>query len=392
MIIPIGTDNPLRRQPLANYALIIANVAFFLATYHPHLVGYNQEEVLRPSAMPFMLVPALPQLHQFITYAFLHGGWMHIIGNMLFLYIFGNNVNDRLGHVGYLLLYLGGAVFSAVGHALTANAPVLGASGAVAAVTGAYMVLFPKTYVHILYVIFFVGTMEIPALYFILFKLVIWDNVIEPKLGGPANVAHTAHLAGYAFGVGIPLAMLALKLLPHSPYDLWAFVKRWRRKQQYNQMVDQGFDPFGTGPMSRKKVDVKVFDPSEQEAQTDEIAKLRAEIAGAVNASDLTTAARTYLDLLRMDPQQVLPQQQQLDVANKLMHDNYHAAAATAYEIFLQHYPRYPFVEQVRLMLGLLYSRYLNKKDLARGHLEAAIGRLTDPGQRQMCQDELNHL
>ena len=97
----------------------------------------------------FFLDPRMPQLYQFVSYAFLHGGWMHLIGNMLFLYIFGNNVNDKLGNVGYFLLYLGGAIFSGLGHALFSNSPVLGASGAVAAVTGAYMVLFPKTYVHV---------------------------------------------------------------------------------------------------------------------------------------------------------------------------------------------------------------------------------------------------
>ncbi len=93
-----------------------------------------------------------------------------------------------------------------------------------------------------------------------------------------------------------------------------------------------------------------------------------------------------------MDSDQVLPQQQQLDIANKLMHTGRHTEAARAYEVFLNHYQRYAFIEQVELMLGLLYSRYLDRKDLARTHLQKALEKLNDPGQKQMCQDELSQL
>ena len=254
MLIPIGTDNPLRRRPLMNYLLIAANVAIFLLTYHPHAIGYNQMAVLRDSAAGYKLFPADPALYQFITYAFLHGGWMHLIGNMLFLYIFGANVNDKLGNVGYLFLYLGGAVFSGLGHTFTSSAPVLGASGAVATITGAYMVLFPKTYIHVLYVIFFIGSTEIPAIYFILLKLIVWDNIVGPNLGASGNIAYTAHLAGYAFGIAIPLALLALKLLPHSHFDLWALLKRRHRRQQFRSAVNAGYDPFGPAAKLRKKL------------------------------------------------------------------------------------------------------------------------------------------
>jgi len=102
---------------------------------------------------------------------------MHVIGNMFFLYLFGNNVNDKLGNIGYLCLYLGGSVFAGIGHAMLHSNPVLGASGAVAAVTGAYLVLFPRTLITVIYWFFFIGTMELPALYFIVFKLIVWDTM-----------------------------------------------------------------------------------------------------------------------------------------------------------------------------------------------------------------------
>jgi membrane associated rhomboid family serine protease len=84
-----------------------------------------------------MLTPIRPYLWQFVSYAFLHGSIMHIVGNMFFLYLFGNNVNDKLGGISYLCLYLGGSVFAGIGHTILHTNPVLGASGAVAAGTGA---------------------------------------------------------------------------------------------------------------------------------------------------------------------------------------------------------------------------------------------------------------
>ena len=90
-----------------------------------------------------VLNPLDPSLPTFITYSLLHENLMHLASNMLFLYIFGNNVNDKMGHLAYLGFYLSGAVFAGVGYAATSTQPVLGASGAVSAVTGAYLVLFP---------------------------------------------------------------------------------------------------------------------------------------------------------------------------------------------------------------------------------------------------------
>ena len=155
-MLPIRTSIRPIRTPYMNYSLIVANVVIFFLTYGANgLTSWSQA---------FMLTPARPALWQFVSYAFLHGSFMHIFGNMYFLYIFGNNINDRLGNLGYLIFYLGGAIFSAIGHILAANVfgggsvavPVLGASGAVAAVTGAYLVLFPQTLITIIYWFIFI--------------------------------------------------------------------------------------------------------------------------------------------------------------------------------------------------------------------------------------------
>src|SRR4030043_1807421 len=132
MLLPIRTNVRLWRTPYMNYAIIPANVIIFILMYA------GGENTLNRWANTYMLTPAYPFLWQFITYAFLHGSIGHIFGNMYFLYMFGNNVNDRLGHLGYLCFYLAGAVFSAAGHILIAPlygpdvaTPVLGASGAI---------------------------------------------------------------------------------------------------------------------------------------------------------------------------------------------------------------------------------------------------------------------
>jgi membrane associated rhomboid family serine protease len=338
-----------------------------------------------------MLTPVRPHLWQFVSYAFLHSSILHIFGNMYFLYLFGNNVNDKLGHVNYLCLYFGGAVFAGVGHVFLHINPVLGASGAVAAVTGAYLVLFPQTLITVLYWFLIIGTMELSALYFIAFKLIVWDNIVEPRFS-PAAIAYGAHLAGYAFGIASMLIMLAAGLISSSRFDLWAMIKRWNQRRRYREVVSNGYDPF-TGWTTTKQIKVKeVKNTAAQQQQKEQIRQLRDEIAGRLQRHNLHAAAEVYLELTELDNEQLLPRQQLLDIANQLASEGKHAESAQAYEKFLTHYSNYEYVEQVELMAGILYSRYLHKAKLAIKHLQAAAQKLSDPGQLKMCNDELAKL
>jgi len=391
-ILPIRTNIRFYRTPYANYALIMVNVVIFLLSYGPHYTrigGNHIEEPLRLWAEQFMLTPQHPHLWQFISYAFLHGGFLHIIGNMFFLYLFGNNVNDKLGNVGYLCFYLAGAVFSGIGHTLLNSAPAIGASGAVAAVTGAYLVLFPQTLITILYWFFFIGTMEVPALYFIGLKMIILDNMIARYT---PNVAYDAHLSGYAFGILAILAMLATKLISGSSLDLWAMIDRWNRRRQYRDVVTGGYDPF-TGQTKGRYVKAReVKKTPAQKAKEEKIAWLRSEISDSIAAGNLGGAADLYLELEKIDAEQILPRQQLLDISNQLMTAGKWAESARSYEKFLSHYRNYEYAEQVQLMLGILYSRYLGRNDTAVKYLQAARNRLTDPGQKKMCEEELKRL
>jgi membrane associated rhomboid family serine protease len=335
-----------------------------------------------------MLTPVHPHLWQFVSYAFLHGSLMHIIGNMFFLYLFGNNVNDRLGHLGYLCLYLAGAVFSAVGHTLISLNPVLGASGAVAAVTGAYLVLFPQTLITVVYWFFFIGTMDLPAFYFIGFKLIFWDNVLERRI---PNVAYEAHLAGYAFGIAAMLILLATGLLTTTGFDLWSMIKQWNRRRRYRDVVSASYDPF-TGRTPTKQIKAKDVTKPIDKQKMQKIEQLRSDIAGRMAQRNRSAAAEKYLELIALDSAQILPRQYLLDIANRLASESRHADAAKAYEQFLAHYDKYEYIEQVQLMLGLLYSRYLDQPSRAKKYLTAAAEKLSDPGQLKMCRDELEKL
>lgn len=385
-MLPIYTSISPQRTPYANYILIASNIVIFMLSYWPHRIG-PYVEPLRTWAQAFMLIPDHPYIWQFVSYAFLHGSLMHILGNMYFLYIFGNNVNDKLGNIGYFCFYLGGAVFSGLGHAALHNSPVLGASGAVAAVTGAYLILFPQTLITVLYFFIFIGTFEMKAMYFIAFKLIFWDNILQKHVS-QASIAFDAHLAGYAFGAVVVMGLLAVKLIDSGYGDMWGMLRQWNRRRQFRDTVsDTAFDPWG-----RKPVSAKGSSATANEAKTNQILELRGQISQAMNQHNTSDATRLYETLLGIDPHQVLPRQLQLDIANQLMADGKWDLSAKAYELFLASNSTYEYREQVYLMLGLLYGRYLDQTPRALDYLSRAKDRLSDAGQKSLCIQEIQRL
>lgn len=388
-MIPIKTSIQPSRTPYANYLLIAANIIIFFLTYSPHIDPVTRNpEVLKTWAEQFMLIPLRPNLWQFVSYAFLHGGLMHIGGNMFFLYLFGSSVNDKLGSVGYLCFYLAGAVFSGIGHTMMTQSPVLGASGAVAAVTGAYLVLFPQTVITVVYWVFFIGTMDLPAIYFIAIKMIILDNVI---IRYTPNVAYDAHLSGYAFGILASIGLLATGLTKSTGFDLWSMLKQWNRRRVYRDSIASGYDPY-TG-LRTKPVKIKEVEKNPAQQQNEKkILELRCDIADRIGQRNLASAADLYLQLMDVDNRQILPHKYLLDIANELAGSGRHSEAAIAYEQILNHYQHYQYNEQVELMLGIIYSRYLNNPQLAVKYLENAQQKLSDQAQLQMCRQELQKL
>jgi membrane associated rhomboid family serine protease len=369
MFLPLRTDVPFRRTPWMNWAIILATVVAHLAR-----LRFPQMQSL------FELDPGAPRLICYITYAFLHGGIGHLASNMLFLYIFGNNVNDRMGHLGYLGFYLGGGVIAGVAHVLAEQTPVIGASGAVFAVTGAFMILFPRAHVTVIYFMVLIGVAEIASMWFVLIYLAL--NLLAQfshLLGTPSNVANVAHLGGAMYGMGVCMLMLAVRLLPRDQWDVIALLDRWNRRRQYRDLVASGYNPFGYIAPAK----------TAPNPLSDRIQDLRASIAEAMSHGDLTEATKRFMELRAIDPAQVLSRQNQLDMANHLFEQQHHAAAADAYEAFLRTYPKADRLEHVQLMLGLLYSRYLNRPDKAATYLNAALQRLHNDREVELAKSEL---
>src|SRR5574338_426531 len=196
-MIPIGDDNVRGAgPPLVNYALIVINVLVFLfeSSLNPNaLQAFFNQWAVQPAE-----ILSGQQLITLITSMFLHGGWLHLIGNMVFLAVFGDNIEAVLGHIGYLIFYLAGGLAASAAHILfTADSmiPSLGASGAIAAVMGAYIVMFPRSRVNAL--IFFGFFMRVTRVSALLF-LGIW--FVTQLFSGVAGLgAQTAQTSGVAF-------------------------------------------------------------------------------------------------------------------------------------------------------------------------------------------------
>lgn len=388
MIFPIRTDSPLHATPYMNWAIIAANVAAFVV-----------QQVSSTVDARFALYPHDPWLPAFVSYAFLHGNAMHIIGNMLFLYIFGNNVNDKMGHVGYLAFYLAGAVFAGVGFVAlsSGHAPVVGASGAVAAVTGAYLVLFPRASVTVFYMIFFIGFFELQSFWFVILFFV--KDLVGMSGNPMGGIAYSAHVFGTVFGFLLCFALLGAQLLPRDQFDVLALVRQWNRRRAYRDLVSQGYNPFDYGAAANTAAASRgggffrrgggAAGPSAPDPVALRTAQLRGEISEAVARHDMDTAAAKFLELRAADPRQVLSRQAQLDVANHLAGQQRYAQAAEAYEQFLVSYPKYEQTEQVLLMLGIIYARYLAQYAKARQHLQAALPRLFGDREVELARAEL---
>ena len=218
-MLPLKDNVPTRTFPYVTVALIAVNVAVWLWEVVGGVndgvtrYGYYPCTVEGPCVQPASLVPHLPWYESVFSSMFLHGGWLHIAGNMLFLWIFGNNVEDSLGHLRFLGWYLvAGIAATAAQTAVTlafandagASIPNIGASGAIAGVLGAYFVLLPRASVLTAFIIvFFVFLREIPAVWFlgvwIVFQL--YDGgfeLLHPQNGG--GTAFFAHIGGFVFG------------------------------------------------------------------------------------------------------------------------------------------------------------------------------------------------
>ena len=208
-MFPISDVIPSRTVPFVTVALIVANSLVFL--YMLTLSGVMREGFVSAYAV----VPAWFSVPTLFTSQFLHAGWMHIIGNMLYLWIFGDNVEDRLGHFRYLVFYLGAGAVAAILQVLInpfSSVPMLGASGAIAGVMGAYFVLYPQSRVlTAIFIVIFFDVVEIPAVFFLgiwfLMQLLSGVGSLGVSNAAAGGTAFWAHVGGFAMGVAVGLIL-----------------------------------------------------------------------------------------------------------------------------------------------------------------------------------------
>ncbi len=220
-MIPLRDAHPTRRTPVVTIGLIIANVVVF--AWELGLLTSGGLDALDAFIYQWGLVPAQLTLDartgslvgldtlDLVTSQFLHGGFLHLLTNMLFLWIFGNNVEDRLGRVGFLAFYLAGGVVAGLAQVWTdpqSTVPMVGASGAIAATLGAYLILFPRARVtSLVFLGFFYQLIDVPAVIVLAFWFVLQLIDGLASLGADVDIAFFAHIGGFLFGVAVALVV-----------------------------------------------------------------------------------------------------------------------------------------------------------------------------------------
>jgi membrane associated rhomboid family serine protease len=209
-MFPIRDTQPSYSKPVVTILLIVVNVLVFLFEFS--LDDYTRNALIAQ----FGLIPDRFAVANIFTSMFLHGGWLHVLGNMWFLWIFGDNVEDILGHGKYLLFYLVCGAAAAMAQVLmdpSSRVPMIGASGAIAGVMGAYLVKFPRArIVNLIFIFFFVTTIDVPAWVMLIYWFGInlfggYGAIAASQYTQGGGVAYLAHVGGFAAGIGLVYLM-----------------------------------------------------------------------------------------------------------------------------------------------------------------------------------------
>ncbi|MDQ3717673.1 MAG: rhomboid family intramembrane serine protease [Thermoproteota archaeon] len=227
-MFPIHDDTErMHGRPYLNYGMIAINVIVFI--WEASVTSFfsdpsaTEDLFMTYGAVPSKIVNDFPSsAPTIITSMFMHGGIAHIIGNMVFLFVFGDNIEDRYGRIKYILIYLGWGAAAALAHSFYAvstgqgEIPAVGASGAISGVLGAYLVMYPRANILTIIAVFFIYTVRIPVLIYIPFWFImqlIFALIGQLGPSGEAGVAYLAHIGGFVAGA---LTGLAWKALPNS--------------------------------------------------------------------------------------------------------------------------------------------------------------------------------
>jgi membrane associated rhomboid family serine protease len=367
MFLPIGDEPNPRGVPVVNYALILANVAVYLLVslplssqtpdpQDPTLAAYIRaisDVVQDPAALRALearvtqydlLVwrwgyrPPDPSLLTAFTSMFLHAGFMHLAGNMLFLWIYGDNVEARLGPLGYLVSYLGTGLVAVAGHHLLSRGsplPTVGASGAISGALGFYFLFFPRNRVRVLLAFFpfYLNVVHLPARWVLGFYLVV-DNILPYLVRSGGGVAHGAHIGGFVGGLA-----LAAWCRARGPGGPWCGV----------EAPEAGIDDEGTPPDTAGEA-----------------------ITRWVRTGEMSRAASAYLRLLREGHQGVPDPAVAVLLGDWLASQGGARAALSVYGSALRNGAGGEVLARARLGAGLVMLDQLHQPALAFQDLEAA--------------------
>lgn len=396
MLIPLRTDRHLRRRPVITEGLLLVNLLVYLTG----LAGaYANWFDIRAFIDAGSFKPHDFRAWQLITYQFLHDPtsiW-HLAFNMLFLWVFGTAVEDRIGRIGFLGFYLIGGAVAGLAHAQVTSAPVIGASGSIAAVTGGFLALFPRSTIRVLFIFFIIGIYHIPSLWFIGFYFVVdvLRQTGELLGGGQDRVAYMAHIAGYIYGFVLAFTLLGLRIIKREDMDIFYMFSQSRRRAAFRELNRSTHGAAWEAPAAPSANQYEQQQSITERPLTEterQVAAKRTRINELVAQHKLAEAAAMYRDLMRIDARAAFSESRQLDLANQLYAEGHHADAARAYELFIESYPGSGSIHEVRLALGTLYARRLGKPDRARELLDQAKARLADQRQIALAETLLGEL
>ncbi|HMN97401.1 MAG TPA: rhomboid family intramembrane serine protease [Phycisphaerales bacterium] len=466
MFVPLRTEVDVRRPSVVVPMLVLINALVFIV-----LVGGDKAGLLKGNAIYDALALGRDRLSWWrpFTYQFLHdpASIWHVLFNMVFLVAFGTAVEARLGRLGMLAFYLIGGAVAGLAHVLSSPAPVIGASGAVAAVTGAYLAFFPRSRVVVFGLFPVLGVFSISAIWVIAIYFGIdVASQLSAWLGQEGRrVAYMAHIAGYVYGFGVAFLLLACGIVARRDVDVFFLFRQWRRRAEmrgaskygatWHHQRGSALDSPPEG--ARDGAPNRAANGAQSPAETDgsrhrgdavdtaasgaarsggvaDVASavsagraegrspgsspreprgpggsgategapdgparaaqhaLRAQLRERFSRRDIAGAASIYRELLRLDPEVLLVEGEQLDIANQLLSEGRESDAARAYELYLQANPRTHRGDDVRLLLASVYARRLGDSARARPLLESLRVRLRDPDRLAFAERLLSEL
>ncbi len=312
------------------------------------------------------------------TYQFAHADIMHLLGNIIFLWVFGPALEEKLGHAGFTILYLLGGAAAVLLNSLVTDSPVIGASGSIAVIAGAFVVLYPLIEIRVMLLLFF-RTFSISARWFLVF-CVLKDIFLHG-----AQTAWMVHLAGYGIGFVVGCLLLVTKLVPRDQFDVLALINRMRRRVAFRAAITVGEMSADQRVYKTLTKPFRKSGPDPAIEMNEKAAVLRASLAEDCRNADWMAASRKYNELLGLTglsaAVRALQRDRHMELCSGLLQAGEYRAAHSAFAAFVAAYPKDRDAFAARAMGAMVQIRHL-------GETAAALASLQD--LRKNASDEKN--